>query len=1117
MVVFTRTFLLAALTVCLVSIGSGSAAAQSLTIDGRASTTAPSGLDYATAVMGDPWDFEQQSDYAYVWSDDNTPGSLLSTFQSVPTLANGLLTGTVRNPGNPGQFHAPFLSMIYPGFGSAALNNVGKTGTVFPIDAGQFITLSFRMRRNRATPAGEVLSVQWSDLAGTAGGRILTFRGVAPGTAAQPANQTPDAQQATANQFHIYKVELDRGGQTYGRSWGDVLGGLRFSVVGSNTMVGTAIDVDWVRLTKRGSTVKRLAWSGLGGGVTLTASNAQTGDVIQIYPNSPIGAPYTFPDNSNFDWDFGYLPGGTWTITARGAAQTRTATLTIDPAPVVTLLDPDASGGRDFATTMFADSWDMTNIDDIGRYGRLLQIPAGAFTDRGLEATTRGGDYQSGNPPDPLVQFMDDWNEPEGTEFPINADVFHRLTFTLQYDHPELVVSQALTERWGGVMRIIWGRRRGLPETTVQDIVPIDGIPQTFSVDLHTLRDASGLEGDPSQWTLWNGLMHTLRLRVTESEEPRSFRLSNVKLAADDEPNGNGFFLARWSTYDATFSRQIAGVPNGNDATIALYWDTDKNPATKTLIAQGIPANATMFGCDVTSLAPGQYYIYMVVSDGAGNLYGRYSSGPVRVAGGYPADFRTDSNGNGLPNWWEAKYGAATPTADADGDGVSNFNEYLLGTHPNLSNTWTLSEGSTGFFDERIALSNPDSSPAEVTVTYLRPGGEPLITRDYSLLPFGRVTIDVDKVQGLGAADVSAVITTKSGGVVAERTMFWGNGYYGGHTGKAVDKPGTSWYLAEGASNSLFATFILLANANPSPVDATVTFLRQDASPVTKTYRLGPNSRTTVDAQAVPELAGFSFATRVQTANQPITVERAMYFQGANVWEGGHEAAAVAEPKTSWYVAEGQASGLFSMFLLIANPNPHPTVARVRYLKPGGVVVTRNYNLNAQQRFTIPVNADPALNNSDISAEVIGDHPIVVERAMYWPGGRWIEAHASSGVTSTGIVWALAEGEVGGSRHFESYILFANPSSVAADVQMTFLRKNGAAPISARFTIPANSRVTRAAGEFVGPNGLQSGEQFGVLVQSFNGVPIVIERAMYWDGGGQFWGGGTNETGVRLR
>jgi hypothetical protein len=195
----------------------------------------------------------------------------------------------------------------------------------------------------------------------------------------------------------------------------------------------------------------------------------------------------------------------------------------------------------------------------------------------------------------------------------------------------------------------------------------------------------------------------------------------------------------------------------------------------------------------------------------------------------------------------------------------------------------------------------------------------------------------------------------------------------------------------------------------------------------------------------------------------------------------------------------------------LANPNAVAANVTIRYLT-GGAGVTRTYTLAPSSRTTIEVDAIPGLADTDVSASITSDQPIAVERAMYWPDPftNWYEAHDSAGVTQTGTHWVLAEGERGGSLAWETYILLANPSPSAATVTLTFLRTAGA-PVVVTRTVPANSRVTVSADQA----GIGSGDQFGVLIES--SVPIAAEHAIYWNGGGQFWGGGGNETGFRLR
>ena len=442
-----------------------------------------------------------------------------------------------------------------------------------------------------------------------------------------------------------------------------------------------------------------------------------------------------------------------------------------------------------------------------------------------------------------------------------------------------------------------------------------------------------------------------------------------------------------------------------------------------------------------------------------------------------------------------------------------------------------LAEGATGaFFDLDIALANPNAVEVPASVTFLKGDGG-TIQRSYLLAPLSRTTIAADTVPGLdvGQVDVSTVVES-SRQLVVERTMFWNQEtYYGGHGGTAVAGGSREWYFAEGYQG-FFDTYLLLANASDTAANVTVRFLRESEPPFVANVVVPAHSRQTVFAGLYPELINRGFAAIVES-DTPIIAERAMYFGVFPFWRAGHESAGVPAPSLQWSLAEGATGAFFDTYVLVANPNASTATVSFRFLLGGahaGLTYTKDVAVPPFSRYTLApealVESDgfALLANAAVSTFVSATVPIVVERAMYWPGdmSTWSEAHNSFGVTETATRWGLSEGRVGGPHGFETYVLLANATGTDAVVKLTFLREAGS-PVEKTVTVAATSRFNVVVNTDV-PE-LSAGERFGVLVESQpvsgvpGGVPISVERAMYWNSGTESWAGGTNATAVKLR
>lgn len=512
------------------------------------------------------------------------------------------------------------------------------------------------------------------------------------------------------------------------------------------------------------------------------------------------------------------------------------------------------------------------------------------------------------------------------------------------------------------------------------------------------------------------------------------------------------------------------------------------------------------------------------------------------LAGGFTfVPSANDTDGDALPDDWETAMGLIVAPGntvngafgDPDGDGVNNLDEWRSSGHPRGFHQRYFAEGAaSSFFETRIARFNPLTSVAHTLVRRQFPDGSASATWD-AMPPLSRRTTSFS-ANGSGSA--FATVVESDVPIVVDRTMTWDTATgYGSHAERGITAPSPIWYLAEGATLNGFDLFYLLQNPSSVARNVRVRYLRSSGVPLVKTYTLPPLSRTDiwVNVETFPGLGRALVSSEVSAVIEsldgtPIIVERAMYLSNqGRIFNAGHASAGVTAPATTWFFAEGATGTYFDLFLLIANPGAQDALVEVTYLLVDGTTYSRMLTARANSRSNIWVDVEQIpgvagfpLEDVAVSTTVTSTNgvPIIVERAMWWPGSfaTWHEAHNSPGATVTGTRWALAEGEVGGARASETYILIANTSAFDGKAEVTLHFEDGAAPVTRTIDLPAKSRINVWATDLIGM--APQGRRFGVIVQSVGGplAQMVVERAMYSDAAGVRWAAGSNALGTPL-
>src|SRR5262249_28713776 len=306
-----------------------------VTAQGGITITAPgvnsvfaAGPDFATEVLGDPWDFSNQEDIAIDPAQKTGWSSL-----TVNNGGNGLLSGvtTATAGANVAFLQRPWYQ----------INNPGRTGHTFPIDSTKYTKLAIKMTSPLTDQFPRLYWFQQEigEPGDTAGTRYIEENNLPspPGT-------------------NIFVIDMTLFTPAGVPNWNaaPVKG---FSLYPNSSNVTNNVSVDWVRLTaadtRPEASKMTIAWTGGTGTVNATVSEGSTGTTFTI-------ATGLAGSGGSLQWNYGVLPPGSYTLRVGTASRA----FTVNGPPIVKVTDPDETGGEDFATTVLGNPWDMADAND---------------------------------------------------------------------------------------------------------------------------------------------------------------------------------------------------------------------------------------------------------------------------------------------------------------------------------------------------------------------------------------------------------------------------------------------------------------------------------------------------------------------------------------------------------------------------------------------------------------------------------------------------------------------------------------------------------------------------------------------------------------------------------
>jgi hypothetical protein len=156
-----------------------------------------------------------------------------------------------------------------------------------------------------------------------------------------------------------------------------------------------------------------------------------------------------------------------------------------------------------------------------------------------------------------------------------------------------------------------------------------------------------------------------------------------------------------------------------------------------------------------------------------------------------------------------------------------------------------------------------------------------------------------------------------------------------------------TWYFAEGYTDSGFTTNIHVKNLANEVTTVNVTYMMEDSEIIKNTLHLSPNGSETIKTNDIVPNRAFS---TMLVSDNPICVERTVYWTNGVVTFGGHSSSGTTSPGVSWYFPDGSTQAGYQTYLLLQNPNDSIAHADVIYTLDNHIVYTRSHTLMTRAR-----------------------------------------------------------------------------------------------------------------------------------------------------------------------